>query len=462
MSVDGPVTVVSTSGFLGYGFPEDSLRRALADGVHAIACDAGTNDAGPYYLGSGKSMASADACRRDLDLMVTGGQELGAPVIVGSAWTAGPTRVSTYSPGWCARSRGNAGTGCGSPGSTARSRVRGSPTSIAPARCAEWREKNAPVDESEVRHCARAVCAMGAAPIIAALDEGADVVVAGRTSDAALFAAVPVREGRPPARAWHIGRILECGACAAEPADTGDCLVAEVDESAATLRAPNPSLRCTVESVAGHMLYETNHPHLFIEPDGTLDISRVTYAEDGAGGVRITGDASFTPSTSHSMRVEAVSRRGFRALTFGGVRDPALLKDGASGLEVLRAEMASRVEDVIAPPAGEWSMRLTVYGGGDTAAAADSAWAPDRYPLGVLLDILASTQEQADSILAVARAYLVHGDFPGRLNTNAGNIAFPFSPTDVALGEVFEFLPGLVVEPKSPWDVIKMEVELCG
>jgi len=458
MTGDGAVTVVSTSGFLGYGFPEDSLRRALAHRPQVIACDAGTNDAGPYYLGSGESMASAAACRRDLDLMLAAAQELGVPVIVGSAWTAGTNagvdRLCDLVRS-IARERGH------------RLRLARLYSEVDGDRLHDLHGRglvrrmdgeNAPLDESDLRDCARAVCAMGAAPIIAALNEGADVVVAGRASDAALFAAVPLREGKPPSRAWHAGRILECGACAAEPADAGDCLVAEVGDSWARLSVPNPQLRCTVESVAGHMLYETRHPHLFVEPDGTLDISQVEYAEDGDGGVRITGEATFTPGPSHSMRVEAVSHRGFRAMTFGGVRDPALLKDGASALDTLRSEMEARVADVIAPPAGSWSMQMTVYGGGATEAS-PAAETRDRYPLGVLLDVVASSQEQADAILAVARAYLVHGDFPGRLNTNAGNLAFPFSPSDVALGEVFEFLPGLVVEPESPWDVIEMQLE---
>ena len=79
--------VLAVSGFLGYGFPERSFDAAVERLPHFIVCDAGTNDAGPYYLGTGTSIASYAACRRDLRLMMLAGAAVGAPVVIGSAWT---------------------------------------------------------------------------------------------------------------------------------------------------------------------------------------------------------------------------------------------------------------------------------------------------------------------------------------------------------------------------------------
>jgi hypothetical protein len=44
----------------------------------------------------------------------------------------------------------------------------------------------------------------------------------------------------------------------------------------------------------------------------------------------------------------------------------------------------------------------------------------------------------ADTICAFTRATLLHYGFPGRKAT-AGNLAFPFAPSDVPLGPVYRF-----------------------
>ena len=56
----------------------------------------------------------------------------------------------------------------------------------------------------------------------------------------------------------------------------------------------------------------------------------------------------------------------------------------------------------------------------------------------VIIDVVGSTQEIADTICSLARSRMLHCDFEGRKST-AGNIAFPFSPSDIHMGEVYEF-----------------------
>ena len=43
--------LLSTSGLLGYGFPEASLEAGMAREPHMIGVDGGSVDPGPYYLG---------------------------------------------------------------------------------------------------------------------------------------------------------------------------------------------------------------------------------------------------------------------------------------------------------------------------------------------------------------------------------------------------------------------------
>ena len=52
-------TMLSTSGILGYGFAEESLRRGMEREPQVIGCDGGSTDPGPYYLGAGQVLLLA-------------------------------------------------------------------------------------------------------------------------------------------------------------------------------------------------------------------------------------------------------------------------------------------------------------------------------------------------------------------------------------------------------------------
>ena len=77
--------MLSTSGILGYGFPEASLDAGMARGVDMIGVDGGSTDPGPHYLGSGKTLNSARAMRRDLTLMLRAARKYKVPLVIGTS-----------------------------------------------------------------------------------------------------------------------------------------------------------------------------------------------------------------------------------------------------------------------------------------------------------------------------------------------------------------------------------------
>ena len=81
--------LLSTSGLLGYGFPEASLEAGMARQPHMIGVDGGSTDPGPYYLGSGKCVNSRMAMKRDLRLMLRAARKQRIPLIIGSCGGAG-------------------------------------------------------------------------------------------------------------------------------------------------------------------------------------------------------------------------------------------------------------------------------------------------------------------------------------------------------------------------------------
>ena len=84
-----PIRLMATTGILGYGFTEEAFAQGLALKPDLIACDAGSSDPGPHYLGSGTAFVSRAAAKRDLALMVGAGMEHGIPVMIGSAGGSG-------------------------------------------------------------------------------------------------------------------------------------------------------------------------------------------------------------------------------------------------------------------------------------------------------------------------------------------------------------------------------------
>ncbi len=71
---------------------KESLEEALKGRVDAIISDAGSMDAGPYYLGTGTEYFEREAVKTDYRHMVEAGKKLGCPVILGSSGMAGGNR----------------------------------------------------------------------------------------------------------------------------------------------------------------------------------------------------------------------------------------------------------------------------------------------------------------------------------------------------------------------------------
>ena len=71
--------------------------------------------------------------------------------------------------------------------------------------------------ESELDATDRIVAMAGVHPYVALLRRGADVIIGGRSSDAALFAAAALHHGFPADTAYYLGKVLECASFCAEP-----------------------------------------------------------------------------------------------------------------------------------------------------------------------------------------------------------------------------------------------------
>ena len=79
------IRIVSATGILGSGFREETLKRAMRLEPHFIGADSGSTDPGPHYLGSGETLFSDSAYKRDLRLILLAARAAKVPAIIGSA-----------------------------------------------------------------------------------------------------------------------------------------------------------------------------------------------------------------------------------------------------------------------------------------------------------------------------------------------------------------------------------------
>ena len=184
--------ILSPSGIVGYGFPEASFQAGVAMKPDLIACDAGSTDPGPYYLGSGIPFTNATAVKRDLTLMLKAACALNIPLVVGTAGGAGAdvhvAREVDIIRQIAKEEKLTFKMAVISSEFTKESLVEhlnaGRIEKLGPA----------PVPtEADILASTHVVAQMGIEPIIQALDDGAQVVICGRCYDPAAFAAPAIR-----------------------------------------------------------------------------------------------------------------------------------------------------------------------------------------------------------------------------------------------------------------------------
>src|SRR5690606_908635 len=108
-----------------------------------------------------------------------------------------------------------------------------------------------PATDETLDATTRAVAVMNAEPIVAALQQGADVVICGRSSDCALFAGALLFEGFSPAIAYYTGKLMECASFCAEPYMAKESIMGRVIGEEVYLTPMHPGQRCTPASIAG-------------------------------------------------------------------------------------------------------------------------------------------------------------------------------------------------------------------
>jgi hypothetical protein len=426
--------IVAINGCLGYGYDPASFAAGMAESPHLIGGDCGSTDAGPYYLGAGQSLLRPEQIKRDLRPVLRQARAAGVPLLLGSAGFAGARPNLDKMLDILlevAREEGLHFKLAIVPADVPK------PTVLAALAAGRIRPMPgvAPLTATAVEQSTQIVGQMGTVPLAAALASGADVVLAGRSCDTAIYAALPIARGFDPALALHMAKIMECGAQCAIPLAPNDSLLGLIRQDHFMIRPLAPHRRVTTESVAAHTMYEQNTPFLLHEPEGTVDLRQARFEQIDARTVRVSGARMMPAQGPTTVKLEGARRQGARAFVIAGIHDAAII----ANLDTIEREVRAAVRRNLdaAVKDDEYTLGFRYYG--RDAVLGDLE--PDRSPpreVGLLLEAIAPTQELANYALSLARSSFLHCPFEGRKST-AGNLAFPFSPSDIAAGDVYAF-----------------------
>lgn len=201
---------------------------------------------------------------------------------------------------------------------------------------------------------------IGAAPLVEALDRGADVVVCGRASDPALFLAPLIHSFGWRMDDWtHLGRgtlvghLLECaaqitGGYFADPGtkdvpalDRIGFPLAEVDENgdAVITKLPDTGGLVTRATCIEQLLYEIHDPAAYLQPDVIADFSGALFEEAGPDRVAVTG-ADGRPATGR-LKVSVGYRDGWIGEGQISYAGPGCVARGRLAIDLVKARVSA-------------------------------------------------------------------------------------------------------------------------
>ena len=206
---------------------------------------------------------------------------------------------------------------------------------------------------------------LGAAPIVAALEAGADVVLTGRAADPSLFTAPLIHEFGWAFDDWDrlgqatvVGHLMECagqitGGYFADPGFKDVAGLARLgfpigevsaDGSVVITKVAHAGGFVTEATCKEQLLYEIHDPSRYLQPDVVADFTQVRVVEEAKDRVRVTGGrgAQRTPTLKVSVAyVDGYIGEG--QISYGG---PGALARGKLALDIVRERLTMTGVDV--------------------------------------------------------------------------------------------------------------------
>jgi Acyclic terpene utilisation family protein AtuA len=448
------IRIITPTGHLGTTpLEKASFERGCAMSPDFIVADSGSADIGPYPLGADRAASDEVWQRHDIEAMLVAARRLRIPLIIGSASDTGTDRgvdryvrlISDISAQHRLAPFRVAAIYSEIPVDELRRRLKDGAT----IRGLNGRPD---ADATTLDRTDRIVAVMGAEPIRDALRAGVDVVVTGRSSDCAIFAAPLLEAGHSLADAFFCGKAMECASFCGEPFMGKETILGRVDETGVYLTAMHPDQRCTPTSVASHAMYERLNPFREYVPGGYLDMSKCVYEQVDPKTTRVTGQ-SFVPSETTWIKVEGSGKVAERALFICGIRDPYTIANLDRAIGWAKSKLAER----FGPMGDAYRVFYHVYG--RDAVMGPMEPTPARAPLevGIVVEVTCDDAARAETIAHIAGKNLFYARLPDVKGT-AGTAAI-MSDEVLHARPAYEWTLNHAIEVADPRELFRTRFE---
>jgi hypothetical protein len=444
--------ILIPSGALGLGYDAEALARGIAAKPNLIAIDGGSTDSGPSYLGRGVSKYSRAGTKAEWKGLIAARAQAGCPLVIGTAGTCGTHETVDWLTEITAECLAELGLTARI--ATLKSDQPADRVARALANGTLTPLPHAPeIDAALIDSCTHIVALAGAEQIQTALATGAEIVIAGRTTDTAIISALPLLNGDHPGGAWHGAKIGECGALCATNPQSGVIQI-DFDATGFTVTPLAEGSVCTPETVSAHMLYENSDPFILHEPGGHLDVTAARYMQVDAVSVRVEG-SQWHPSDRYTVKLEGARVAGYQTILMATVRDRHYVENIRPWAADIATRHAARVHDRMGLPPDAYRMELRLIGLDATLGPIETGQTIPT-EVGILGIVTAPDQQTANEIGKLLNPFLLH--HPLTRDEEQPTFAFPFSPAEIDRGATYEFCLNHVLTLSDPMEAFTLEV----
>ncbi|MFZ5631671.1 MAG: acyclic terpene utilization AtuA family protein [Bacillota bacterium] len=406
------------NGHLGFApIKTGSFYRGVETRPDFILADSGSCDIGPVPLGEDISTSPLQWQKHDLEHMLLASRNLGVPMLIGSAGDTGTnSRVDLYIEiikelaqkhkipkfrlGYFYSEVGRDYLG----------------QKIKDGKTIQGLDGRPDLALEDIGKTYRVVAVAGIHPYMRLLEMGADVIIGGRSSDIAIFAAPAIMAGFPEDLSYYLGKVLECASFCAEPYGGKESVIGTISEEDVKVTAMHPEQRCTVASVAGHAMYERANPFYEYVCGGMLDMTECKYEQFDEKTTRITGP-KFVPAEQLRVKLEGAGKVGERCIGIAGVRDPYTIRNIDRVIQWARDQAKERFGGT------DFQLHYHVYGKNGVMGDLEPVKEIRSHELCVIVEGVAPTREMAEEVTMIGTRQIFYARLP-EVKGTAGSAAF--------------------------------------
>ena len=263
----------------------------------------------------------------------------------------------------------------------------------------------------------RIVAVVGVHPFIKALEMGADVIIGGRSSDAAIFAAAAIYEGFPENNSYYLGKVLECASFCAEPYMAKETVIGTITHEDVKVTACIPCSDAPLPpSPATPCMKDPTHSTNF-SPAVMLDMTNCKYEQFDEKTTRITGQVFVPIEGRIKVKLEGARKIGERFIGIAGIRDPYTIKHIDKVIEWARSQVDERF-------AGKtYQLFYHIYGKNGVMGDLEPIKEIKSHELCIVVEGVAPTKEIAEEVTLIGCRQIFYARLP-EVKGTAGTAAF--------------------------------------